>query len=647
MELSPFVFITLIVFSVLLAMAVLKILRLPTIPAYFLAGIFVGPSGINILQNSEAAHFAGELGIVLLLFTVGLKFNLSALFAIRNYVFILGTAQVVITALAFAIPAWFFVDSILIATLIGFVAAMSSTAIVSQMLLERNEVASPTGRRSIAVLLLQDIAVIPLIIIYSGTGSSDSLLTASLLLIGKTVVLFLFMFAVAPKIMRGGLNWSARYGDKELFVFSVIAAISLSSMLTGVFGLSYVLGAFIAGILIAETLHRYRVEQIIEPFRQLFLGFFFMTLGILIDAESLADNFWLILLLTIILLLVKFPIIYGCARLVKTYHITACRTSFLLSGTGEFGFVLLALAKQSDILSNELFQLLAPVNLLAMITVPLFWKKSEKIMRTWFPDDWQHDAERLKQSLASTQSLNNHIIICGFGRTGQAITGIMNTIGNLNFVAMDEDYVILDSAGNVEQLVYGSGDRSDSLLAAGIKRASVLIVTYSEPVSAVITVQNARRQNSSLYIIAKASTQQQAKALRSAGANQAMVEAHESGFMLTEQALRHTKDENSLLLLPHALTNTRNGSNPLFQGEYVSTTQENIEDAPNLFGCRVGHSTGITLQDLLEDVEVVTWRRDGREMSLKEKNSPLKAGDQLVLLGSRDSLENTVQLLKA
>lgn len=647
MELSPFVFFTLIVFSALLAMTVLKILRLPTIPAYFIAGIFVGPSGIDILENNETAHFAGELGIVLLLFTVGLKFNLSALFAIRNYVVILGSAQVIITAAAFAVPAWFFVDDILIASLIGFVAAMSSTAIVSQLLLERNEVASPTGRRSIAVLLLQDIAVIPLIIIYSGSDSSHSLLTATLLLAGKILILFLFMIAVAPKIMRSWLNWSARHGDKELFIFSLIALLSLSSMLTGVFGLSYVLGAFIAGILIAETLHRYRVEQIIEPFRQLFLGFFFMTLGILIDASALTDNFFLIILLTAILLLIKFPIIYGCALLVKTHHLTACRTAFLLSGTGEFGFVLLALAKQSNILSDELFQLLAPVNLLAMIAVPLFWKKSEKIMRSWFPDDWQHDSERLKQSLTGTQSLNKHIIICGFGRTGQAITSIMHTLGNQNFIALEEDYVILDSAGNVEQLIYGSGDRSDSLLAAGIKRASILIVTYSEPVSAVLSVQNARRHNSSLYIIAKSTTQQQAKTLRNAGANQVIVEAHESGFLLTEQALRHIGDEDSLLLLPHVLHNTRSGNNPLFQGEYISAAQEDNEDNVNLFGCRVGNEVTLTLQDLPEEVEVVAWRRDGREMSLKQKNTQLQADDQLVLFGSRNALDNALRQLKS
>ena len=646
MELSPFVFFTFILITALLAMVALKIIRAPTIPAYFLAGLFVGPNGVGILHSSESVYFAGELGIVLLLFSIGLKFSISSLHAIRHFVFVLGTLQVALTAAIIAIPAWFFLDDLLLASLVGFVAAMSSTAIVSQLLLTNNSVASPVGRRAIGVLLLQDLVVIPLIIIYSNEGGEYSLAVTTLILIAKIATVLFLVLRVAPNLMQRWLNWAARYGDKELFIVNIVAIISLFSMLTGVFGLSYVLGAFLAGILIAETFHRHRVEQIVEPFQQLFLGFFFITLGILIDPKLLAENIFTILLLTIILLTVKFFVLYvGMNFIVKTHKVTNCRTAFLLSGGGEFGFVLLAVATDSALISDELFQLLVPVNILAMIIVPIFWGRSEKLIRNIFPADWLSDAQRITKNMASTQHLQDHIIICGFGRTGQAIAGVLRTVGAQSFVVLEEDHVILNAVGNAEQVIYGSSDRSESLLAAGILRAKALIVTYVEPVGATLSIQNARKINPKLYIIAKALTVRQAKMFSDAGADEVLVEAHESGFSLAEKTLRRLGNE-SVWMLPHALEGARSGKNPLFLAQYMGTRIDEEDNSNQLVGCRVSaNSKGVQLKDLPEQVKVVALRRGGVEINLHGEECMLLPHDQLILLGADEHLEQAKKLL--
>ena len=644
---SPFTLFAFALISALLAMAVLKAVRAPTLPAYFIVGVIVGPNGAGVMESSEAAHYVGELGIILLLFTIGLKFNLSTLRSIRDYVFVLGSMQVAVTTFAIAIPAWFLFEDVFIASLVGFVAAMSSTAIISQLLLENNAVASPVGRRAIGVLLLQDLVVIPLIIIYSNQTTDQSLAVTVLILAVKIALVLWVVLRIAPKLMHLWLDWISKYGDRELFIINLVAIISLFSALTGLFGLSYVLGAFLAGILISETFHRHRVEQIIEPFRQLFLGFFFITLGVLINPELLLDNAGMILVLTIALLAIKYPIVYGCMRITKVHQVTSARAAFMLGGTGEFGFVLLAVAQQSEVISDDLFQLLVPVNMLAMLVLPLFWKPSEKVIRRMFPDDWKHDQRRLQTAAAKTQHLSDHIIICGFGRTGQAVCGILRTIGEHNFVAIEEDHMILKAAGDVEQVVYGGSDSAGSLTAVGVERARAMIITYYEPISAAISVQNARQLNPSIYIIAKVDTTQQARAIREIGADEVVVDAHEAGFTLAERSLRNLESK-LLWMLPHAAERARARKNPFFLGEYsgMLNAGEGDDEARRLLGVPVtGGRQPLTLQDMPANVEVVAWRRAGADQPLDDKTAVIELDDQLVLLGEEEALKEAKGLL--
>ena len=637
MTLTPFTLLATLTICALLVLLALKSLRLPTIPAYFIAGLIAGPSGLGLLHTGEEADFAAELGVILLMFTIGLNFNRSALWSIRRYATILGGLQALLTALVFILIAQFFVEGRLLIFLIACTAVMSSTAIASQILIEEREVVSPVGRRTMGVLLFQDFLVIPLIIIFSNPGEGEALLWVSLALLAKIVVAFVLVLWLGKYLMSGWLARIVRYGDRELFMINLVATIIFSSWLTALLDLSPALGAFLAGILIAETVHRYRVEQIVEPFRQLLLGFFFMTLGTLISPQSLFDNALVILSLATGVVVAKILIIRLCCRIVKTYSRTAWKTALLLCGTGEFGFVLMTVAADSEILPPPLMEILIPVNILALMCVPLLWAKSQKLVNWLSRDDWVKSANKRAENEAKTHSLNDHVIVCGFGRTGQSIVGIMRSTST-PVAVLEDDYSVLLLMKNIDSIFYGHGENPDSLMSVGILRARVLIVSFYDAVRSALTIQAARRLNPNIKIIAKAYTTAQAEALQKLGGDEVFVEPYESGFSMANEALRrleHVSGETISAVVSRA----RERRNPLFLGRLAGDRADKEEWGEALLACRVGERFDDESLRHAE-VRIVSWQRDGRGIPESEwAGHRPQPGDELVLLGEVGRIE--------
>lgn len=631
--------VTALLFGVVLIVTAMSILRLSTIPAYFIVGMVAGPSGLAVLHSGAAVDFAAELGIILLLFTIGLKFNIGALNAIRGIVFILGGAQVLTTTLLFSALAWFWLGDVFVATLIGCVAAMSSTAVVSQILIRENIITSATGRRAIGVLLFQDMAVIPLIIVFSGGAPDESFLSLLPLLLLKIIISLAFVLSVGPRLTKIWLDWVAQYGDKDLFVLHVVVVVTLAPILTHAFGLSHALGAFLTGMLIAETLHRHRVEQLIEPFRQLFLGFFFMTLGVLVEPTRIAEDGGTILLLAAILLSCKIPLVYVCARLYKTQKTPALKTALLLGGGGEFGFVLFSVANNSGILPDELFQTLVAANMLALVITPLLWRRADPLVRRLF------GAGKPLADAAAVPKHAPHVIVCGFGRTGQAACGILRAL-RIPFIAMENDTLILRSA-NSEQVIYGGGDRAEYLLAAGVAKARVLIVTYADQASAALTALTAKKLNRHLHIICKAHTTRQVGALLAAGADEVLVDAHESGLSLAGQCLRQIGAPRNVPI-HEIFARARNREDPMFQGEYAGFDVDEAESPIRLVGCKVPEVfAGKSLAELTQGASVVNWRRADEELDVSDETKPVRGGDELILSGDDENLERIREQLTA
>ena len=623
----------------LLGVILLKAANMSAVPAYFIIGLIIGPGGMHILDSDATVSAAAEIGIILLLFTVGLQIDLRGLKSMQRFVFLLGGLQVGVTTIIVAAMSQFFVGDWLVASLIGFVAMMSPTAVISQILIEENSVTSPTGRRALGILLFQDFLTIPLIIIYSSGDIASSLWPASLFLALKIAAVLAFVMSLGPRIMNPWLDWVAARGDKELFVLNMVVLIAASALASGFLELSFVLGPFLIGILFAETTHRSRAERVIEPFRHLFMGFFFITIGMLLDPEVFAEHAGLILMLAAGMWAIKIPVLLAVVRFVGSGAATAWRTALLMGGGGPFGFVLLTVAKESGMISNDLFQILVPANILALAITPLIWSQTEKIVAFLCKNDWKVDAKRDAAAADKAADLSGHVIICGFGATGQAAAGILRT-QHPKFIALESDYGIVEAAGDSGDVVYGDARRRKSLEAAGIARAAAINITFSAPpAAALLAAKTARAANSSVHIIAKAETAQQAEELAAAGADQTLVESHQSGLSFAGQTLRRLGREADI----SAFKRARFRDDPFFRGRYPGSGDA---DEKRLFAFRA--AGGISLQTMIAaEAEIVEWRRNGQTMDINAPDAVAAAGDDLVLMCAAERVSVLRDLLLA
>ena len=632
-DLAPIAIVILLIVSAFAMVMMLTIMRWPTIPAYFIAGIGMGPSGLGVLHSNETGHLIAEFGVIFLLFTIGLKFSISGLRTIRRYVFGLGGAQTCLTALLFAMPVWWWSENLMLSLLVGSVAAMSSTAVVSQILVEENILRSPTGNRAMGVLLFQDLAVIPLIIIFSAGAAGSVLYTTAVVGVKVAAIMAIVLFAGAPAMSRW-LNFVAGYGSKELYMLNLIMLIGALSGLSAAAGLSFALGAFIAGILMSETMHRHRVSRIVEPFRHIFLGFFFMSLGILVEPGYLADNWPPVLGAALLLIAVKGALVYGCARVLGTHGKTALYTAMLLCGAGEFGFVLITLARGSGIIEEEPFQLLLSANLVALIVIPFLWRQRRRAESIFAGDDWKTDAKKKAENLSATMDLSGHVIICGFGRTGQALAGILREVG-LPYAALEENYQILETVGGTDRVLYAESSSAEGLEGANIGQARALVMSYVDRVDSKATVQRARALNPKLYIIARADTVKHADDLMEAGADRAFLDVHEFGFSAAKKmAIDCFKIQSNRLSA--AISHARDRKNPYFTGEFAADL-ESEANAETFAGCVVKKEID-SLAKLLDGCQVISWQRGAEMLDVQDTLRPAQAGDELVIRGEAAKL---------
>ncbi len=632
-DINPIVIIIFLFASSVAMVMLLSFFRWPTIPAYFITGMLVGPSGLGVLDNNATVHVTAEIGLIFLLFAIGLKFSLSALRTIRDYVLWLGGAQTILTTILFGGITWWLTGEVMLSFLAGCVAAMSSTAIVSQILINENILSSPTGNRSMGVLLFQDLAVIPLIVIFSSGTSAESLLYTTVLVFLKAGGVLVVVLYLGAPVMSSWLNFVGERGDKELYMLNLIMIICVMSGLSAWLGLSYALGAFVAGILMSETLHRYRVSRIVEPFRHVFLGFFFVSLGLVADPWYMLTH-WTPVLAAAGLLVVKGILIFFCARALGTHFKTAVYTSLLLCGAGEFGFILLTLARSSDIIEDSVFQFLLSTNLIALIAAPFVWRRRTLFLRLLSRRDWLTDAKKVTDNLSQTMSMTDHVVICGYGRTGQAIAGILREL-EVPYVALEENYQILQTVGGVDNIVYAEASSIDGLISGNILRARAAVISYTDPTDSVSAIKRARSLNPRLKIIARADNAAMADMLINAGANDAYVDAHEFGFSVA----RHLAAKvYGLIGLGDSILRARKRENPFFTGEFAASLYDESSGTESFIGFGVRHEFAAA-REVLDDCKIISWRRDGKMMSSFDVGQVLQIGDELVISGDRKKIQ--------
>ena len=535
---------------ILLAAAVLgvvafRMLHLPPMLGYLVVGIIIGPHGLGWAEDSAATHQLAEFGVVFLMFSLGLEFSLPKLIAMRRQVFGLGLAQVMVTIVVAVgvgwvasrmLPGYFAIDW-RGGFALGGALAMSSTAIVSKILTERLELESEHGRRIIAVLLFQDLALVPLLILVPALAARSDIGSTLTWALTKAAFVLILLLYVGQRLMRRWFQIVVKRRSHELFMLNLLLVTLGAAWITEKAGLSMALGAFVAGMLISETEYRHQVEEDIKPFRDVLLGLFFITIGMLLDMHVVQQQWWMVLLLLVVPLTMKFALIVVLARAFGATAGTAIRTGLGLAQAGEFGFVLLSQAGALKLVDPALAQLILASMVLSMLATPFILDKMDAIALKLASSEWMQQSLTLTQIAARTMNTQRHVIVAGFGRSGQSLARLLEEEG-IAYHALDLDPERVHEAQAAGAAVsYGDASRRESLVAAGIHRAAALVITYADTPSALKLLHHAHEMAPALPVIVRSYDDSDIGKLLASGATEVVPEAIEGSLMLASHAL--------------------------------------------------------------------------------------------------------------
>ncbi len=532
--------------AAVLGVVAFRMLHLPPMLGYLLVGTVIGPHGFGLTEENQTTSTLAEFGVVFLMFSIGLEFSLPKLSSMRRTVFGLGMAQVVLTIAATVLLGWLaalLAPKVLhvdwrAALALGGALAMSSTAIVSKMLTERVELETPHGRQIIGILLFQDLAVVPLLILVPALArnSGDLLVTLALATMKAGIVLVLLL-VIGQKLMRGWFHIVVKRRSQELFMLNLLLITLGSAWITEQAGLSLALGAFVAGMLISETEYKHQVEEDIKPFRDVLLGLFFITVGMLLNVRLVLEHWWLVLLLLSGPVLLKFGLIAGLTRLSGASPGIALRTGLALAQAGEFGFVLLNQVSGLDLIDPLIIQLILASMVLSMLAAPFIIAKSDAIVMKLSANEWMMQSLALTQIATRTMTTQKHVLIAGFGRSGQSLARLLEE-EHIAYHALDLDPDrVREAQAAGANVSYGDAARRESLVAAGIHRAAALVVTYASTPSALKVLHFAHELAPALPVIVRSHDDTDLDKLRAAGAAEVVPEAIEGSLMLASHAL--------------------------------------------------------------------------------------------------------------
>lgn len=532
--------------AAVLGVVVFRSLKLPPMLGYLTVGVLIGPNALALAGKSESIRHLGEFGVVFLMFVIGLEFSLPKLQAMRRHVFGLGLSQVLVTllvapvvslALTFLFPNWW------IGTLhmtwqasvaLSAALAMSSTAIVAKLLADRAELQSEHGRRVMGILLFQDIAVVPLLILIPALGAPASdLLQALLVGALKGAVIVTVLLVGGKHVMHAWLKLVARKKSEELFVLNILLITLGLAWLTELAGLSLALGAFIAGMLISETEFKHQVELEIRPFHDVLLGLFFISIGMLLDWRLVLAQWPLVLVLSLFPVLFKAGLVALLAHRLGASKGIALRTGLYLAQAGEFGFVLLTLASNQKLVPPELLNPILASMVVSMLVTPFIIMHSNWLVFKLISSEWMAQSLSLTQMVSKTLQIKDHVIVCGYGRSGQNLSAML-AAEKIPTMAVDLDPDLIEHTGTA---VFGDATRPATLQALGIHRARALVVTFIDTPAALGLLAWMREHAPKVPVIVRTRDDRDIELLQAAGAAEVVPDALEGSLMLASHAL--------------------------------------------------------------------------------------------------------------
>ncbi|MEO5861225.1 MAG: monovalent cation:proton antiporter-2 (CPA2) family protein [Burkholderiales bacterium] len=639
--------IVVLLLAVVITVMVFRRFRLPPILGYLLVGMSIGPFAFGWLPDDATTNHLAEFGIVFLMFSIGLEFSLAQLSAMRRTVFGLGGAQVTLTIVAVMAIALAIGFDWREGLTLGGILAMTSTAIVAKLLMERVALQSIHGRLVMGVLLFQDLAVVPLLVLLPALAQGPERFVAAFgIAFLKAALILSILLWYGRGLMRRFFHLVARQKSSEIFVLNVLLITLGLAWVTELAGLSMALGAFVAGILISETEYRYQVEDYIKPFRDVLLGLFFVTIGMKLDPRTLIDHLPWVLLTVMAIVIIKFAIVWSLVRAFRHTASVATRCGLILSNAGEFGFVLMAQAGLLGLLGEGELQIVLAAMLISMLIAPLAIGQMDRIVLYFCESEWTERALHLHELAIKAMGRDRHVIICGYGRSGQTLARFLAR-EDIAFIALDADPDrVRQAAAAGDSVVFGDAGRRDVLLAAGASRAAAMVVSFSDVAISLRILEHAREVNPGLPIIVRTTDDSELEKLQNAGATEVVPEILEGSLMLASHAML-------LLGIPLArvlarIREVRRDRYHLMRGFFhgVSDLGMDVEDSdqPRLKSVMLSDgaaAVGKSLDDLnLEELEVeinTIYRQRTRIVSPKPE-SVLETGDVVVLLGRPDAL---------
>ena len=658
MELEFLKSLVIILFISAIIVFVLGRLKISSIVGFLIAGVIVGPHGAHLIEDVRDVELFAEIGVILLMFTIGLEFSLKNLLRLRRSVFGGGLLQTFLTiAVVVFLISFFFQHSLNIAIFEGFLVSLSSTAIVMKILQERSEIYSPHGRMSLGMLIFQDLCVVPfmlLIPVLAGNGGGIQDITVTIL--RASLVIGIVLFAAnwgVPRILHQVVSTRSR----ELFVITIILLCLGTALITSTFGLSLALGAFLAGIIISESEYAAQAISDILPFKESFTGLFFISIGMLLNISFLRLNLWTITGIVLVIILLKIITSAVSSSISGQTLQNSIQTGFYLSQIGEFSFILAVAGKNHGLITEDIYQIFLSASILTMIITPFVIMVSSPtaiwlISRSLF--DRLERIRRVEEKERFPAKRTGHVIITGFGINGRNLARVLRE--------SDIPYVVLEMNNNTvrkmkkmgEPIYYGDGTSREILHKLGIHSAKVLVVAISDASATRRIVQIARKENPELHIIVRTRYVAEIDHLTDSGANEVIPEEFETSVEIFSRVLHYY--HTPINVISDHIENVRKDCYSVLRGvalpkKELTERQELLKgmETETYLIRNTSWADGLSIRGLNLRVEtgatIIAIKRTDNIHHNPPSDFILKAGDILLFIGTKEDIGRAIEYI--
>jgi len=632
----------------------------PALLGYVIVGLALGPYALGLIERSELTESLGELGIVFLLFTLGLEFSWPRMIAMRREVFGLGAAQVLGTTAVVAIAAVAVGVPPLVGIVIGGAVAMSSTAIILRQLTDQAEINRTHGRLAFSMLLFQDLAFVPFLALATSLARQTQAFSIedSARAVAGGVAAVGIVLVMGRWLLRPLFREITHSQLRELFTLAVLLVVLASAWLSSEAGLSLALGGFLAGVMLAETEYRHQIEAVIRPFRDILLGLFFITVGMLLDVRILFSEFWMVSAMLLGLVATKAIVTTLASRRFVSTRFKAVRTGIVVAIGGEFGIALLTVVLGAPAAPPDFVQPLLVAIVLSMVASPLILRHNREIARLVLREEGPPGgpAPTVTDSLQGEVARRDHVILCGFGRVGQNMARVLVSQG-FEYIALDLDVTRVRQAREAgEPVIYGDSSDEEVLAQVGMDTTSAVVITFANPSVSVGIVRAVRRLRPDVPILVRTQDDRRLEELQRAGATEVVPETFEASLMLVSHLMMLLNVPVSRVVrLVGNIRNDRYGLlRSVFRREFARAEDDQRADAPEELKSVVippgAWSVGRTLADVRErgaEVAFTGIRRHGILGREPSGSTVLREGDVVVIYGVPEALEHAEAVLLA